>query len=161
MPRRPLRRSCHGKITLPESVALRLDKLARSAGEPPAKIAAHMVRQAIADAESSGPTQEPRAQDNSERSGDPNAVRENRRPPWLEPYGGSREWRGLMWAAIVGLHARYPDALSSLKDGWWQDATHLGGISETRGASVHAGIVAGDSSQYPEIGQSLPRGSKR
>jgi hypothetical protein len=128
-PEHPPRRTRRLKITLPEAVALRLDKLARSAGEPPAKIAADMVRQAIAEAEASGPTQEPRAQASSERDGAPNAARENRRPPWLEPYGGSREWRGLMWAAIVGLATRYPDALSSLKDGWWQDAIHLETLS--------------------------------
>jgi hypothetical protein len=34
-----------------------------------------------------------------------------------------------MWAAIVGLASRYPDALSSLKDGWWQNPIHLETLS--------------------------------
>jgi hypothetical protein len=123
---RPTRRL---KITLPESVALRLDKLARSAGEPPAKIAAQMVRQGIAHAESNGAIQEPRPSSDSDQHEAPRAPREKQRPDWLEPYGGSREWRGLMWGAIVGLAMRYPEALSSLKDGWWQNATHLETLS--------------------------------
>ncbi len=34
-----------------------------------------------------------------------------------------------MWAAIVGLHTLYPEALSSLKDGWWHNATQLETLS--------------------------------
>jgi hypothetical protein len=29
----------------------------------------------------------------------------------------------------VGLHTRYPEALSSLKEGWWRNATHLETLS--------------------------------
>jgi hypothetical protein len=128
-PEHPSRRTRRLKITFPEAVALRLDKLARSAGEPPAKIAADMVRQGIVHAESNGTIQDVRSRRGSERGDAPHAEHENRRPPWLEPYGGSHEWRGLMWAAIVGLATRYPGALSSLKDGWWQDAIHLETLS--------------------------------
>jgi hypothetical protein len=129
IPEHPPRRTRRLEITLPESVALKLDTLARNAGEPPAKIAAHMVRQGIARAESNGATQEPQPANASDQDEAPNAHHEKQRPPWLEPCGGSREWRGLMWAAIVGLATRYPDALSSLKDGWWQNATHLETLS--------------------------------
>ena len=43
---RPKRASRRIKVTLPESLAQKLDKLASRAGEPPAKVAAHMIRQA-------------------------------------------------------------------------------------------------------------------
>lgn len=52
--RRPRRASRRIKVTLPESLAQKLDKLASRAGEPPAKVAAHMIRQAVADAEEDG-----------------------------------------------------------------------------------------------------------
>jgi hypothetical protein len=128
-PEHPPRRTRRLKITLPESVALRLDELARSAGEPPAKIAAHMVRQGIADAETTRAIQERPPASGSDQDQTPHTPSEKRRPEWLEPYGGSREWRGLMWGAIVGLAMRYPEALSSLKDGWWQNAAHLETLS--------------------------------
>ena len=31
--------------------------------------------------------------------------------------------------AIVGLYARYREALSSLKEGWWRNASHLETLS--------------------------------
>ncbi len=116
------------KVTLPAAVAHQLDRLAMRAGEPPAKVAAHMIRQAITDTERDNPDRHRQAREHtpSERA-DP--ADEDGRAPWLEPYGGSREWRGLMWGAIVGLHARYPEALSSLKDGWWHNDSHLETLS--------------------------------
>ena len=111
-----------------ESLAQKLDKLASRAGEPPAKVAAHMIRQAVTEAETDGSARRERT-GNDTRRDDTQPPKRNGRPPWLEPYGGSREWRGLMWGAIVGLHTRYPEALSSLKEGWWRNATHLETLS--------------------------------
>jgi hypothetical protein len=105
------------KITLPAILA---DKLAHRAGEPPAKVAAQIIRQAI---DNDHPS--PSTRDNDTRSDDERGYDDNR-APWLELYGGSREWRGLTW---VGLHACYPHVLSSLKDDWWHNATHLETLS--------------------------------
>jgi hypothetical protein len=125
---RPKRTSRRIKVTLPESLAQKLDKLANRAGEPPAKIAGHMIRQAVSEAEADESAHRERADDHT-RHDDTQPPKRNGRPPWLEPYGRSREWRGLMWAAIVGLHTRYPDAFSLLKEGWWRNATHLETLS--------------------------------
>lgn len=38
---------------------------------------------------------------------------------------GDSEWRQRMWGSIVALHGRYPKALAHLKDGWWEDASHV------------------------------------
>lgn len=105
-------------------MAHQLDRLAIRAGEPPAKIAAQMIRQAITDAERDKPDRHQQAREHTpSEHADP--ADQDDRAPWLEPYGGSREWRGLTWGAIVGLHGRYPDALSSLKEGWWRNDSHL------------------------------------
>ncbi len=124
---RPRRASQRIKVTLPESLAQQLDKLANRAGEPPAKIAAHMIRQAVANAETDGSARRERTDDDTADDAQP--PERDGRPPWLEPYGGSREWRGLMWGAIVGLHTRYPDALSPLKEDWWRNPTQLETLS--------------------------------
>ncbi|HEX5307632.1 MAG TPA: hypothetical protein VFW38_00970 [Solirubrobacteraceae bacterium] len=100
-------------------MADKLDKLARRAGEPPAKVAAQIIRQAI-DNDGAASTTSSDAAGNDQQSDF-----EGDRPPWLEPYGGSREWRGLTWGSIVGLHARYPHHLSALKEGWWKNSSHL------------------------------------
>ena len=116
------------KVTLPGTLAQQLDSLALRAGEPPAKVAAQMIRQAIADAERDNTDRQPRAREHtpSEHTEPPE---QDERAPWLEPYGGSREWRSLTWGAIVALHARYPDALSALKEEWWRNASHLETLS--------------------------------
>jgi hypothetical protein len=116
------------KVTLPQALAQKLDQLATRAGEPPAKVAAHMIRQAVVDAEAGRSSDHDREHDDARAEGAERPDRQDR-PPWLEPYGGSREWRGLTWGAIVGLHARYPDVLSSLKEGWWRSSTHLETLS--------------------------------
>ena len=125
---RPKRTSRRIKVTLPESLAQKLDKLASRAGEPPAKIAAHMIRQAVADAEADGSTHRERADDHTRRDNAQPPERDSR-PPWLEPYGGSRNWRGLIWAAIIGLHTRYPEALGTLEEGWWRSPSQLETLS--------------------------------
>lgn len=30
-----------------------------------------------------------------------------------------------MWGSIVALYGRYPRELAHLKDGWWEDSSHL------------------------------------
>ncbi len=115
------------KVTLPAAVAQQLDRLAMRAGEPPAKVAAQMIRQSVGDAERHEHARDRRAREPASSEHDP--VDQDERAPWLEPYGGSREWRGLTWGAIVGLHARYPDTLSALKEGWWRNASHLETLS--------------------------------
>lgn len=42
-------------------------------------------------------------------------------------YGDSREWRGPTW----GRNRQDPEVLSSLRDGWWRNATHLETLSAT------------------------------
>jgi hypothetical protein len=116
------------KVTLPATVAQQLDRLAMRAGEPPAKVAAQMVRQAITDAGHDEPDRRQQEREHTPTEHTDPAEHDGR-APWLEPYGGSREWRGLMWGAIVGLHARYPEALSSLKEGWWRSDSHLETLS--------------------------------
>lgn len=49
----------------------------------------------------------------------------DRHAPWIEPIMGDSAWRQRMWGSIVALHGRYPKALAHLKDGWWEDASHV------------------------------------
>ena len=113
------------KITLPDGLAAQLDELAANTGEPAARLAGQMVREGITEATASGQVRAPRV------SSAPAALEalENEEPdqraPWLEPYGGDREWRSWMWGGIVALHGRYPTALASLKDGWWESEAHV------------------------------------
>jgi hypothetical protein len=99
------------KITLPEQITEQLEELAAAEGEPVARVTARLVRERL-----SRPT-----------AGDPRvlSIQSPARPPWLEPYGGSREWRQRMWGAIVALHGRYPDELRGLKQGWWKDTAQV------------------------------------
>jgi hypothetical protein len=49
----------------------------------------------------------------------------DRHAPWIEPVMGDAAWRRQMWGSIVALHGRYPQALAHLKDGWWDDSSHV------------------------------------
>jgi hypothetical protein len=49
----------------------------------------------------------------------------DRRAPWIEPFYDQQGWRTQMWGSIVALYGRYPRALQHLKDGWWEDASHV------------------------------------
>jgi hypothetical protein len=110
---------------LPDGLATQLDELAANAGEPAARLAGQMVRQGVAEAVVSGQVRPPRARP-APAAPDP-AENENpdQRAPWLQPYGGDREWRSWMWGGIVALHGRYPTALAGLKDGWWESEAHV------------------------------------
>jgi len=103
------------QIVLPDPVGDRLDALAHSAGEPPATLAAEMVRDAVALATTDGKAR------SSKRTRRLLRGKHGKRAAWLEPYGGDPGWRRQMWGAIVSLHGRYPHALAALKEGWWID----------------------------------------
>jgi hypothetical protein len=108
------------KITLPEPLAEELEDLAETAGEPVATVAAQIVRKHLEMARNGSPAAKAgvsAAAAMGETSGG--------RAPWLEPYGGDREWSELMWGSILALHGRYPTALGYLKEGWWNDAAHV------------------------------------
>lgn len=106
------------QLVLPDPVATQLKELATGAQEPPATVAAQMLRGAIATAAAEGrvraarPAQARPARTTAERA------------RWLEPYGGGREWSVAMWGAIVELHGRYPRQLEALQEGWWLDESH-------------------------------------
>ena len=102
------------QIVLPDLVATQLAELAATAGEPLATLAAHMVRDGVARAPSDGKVKAPPAPSRT-------AAVEDRRPLWLEPYGGDADWRAETWGAIVVLHGRYPRQLEHLREGWWKD----------------------------------------
>jgi hypothetical protein len=113
------------KITLPDGLAAQLDELAANTGEPVARLAGQMVRQGIADAAPNGDVRPPRAELAPIVPDVSNEDESEQRAPWLEPYGGDREWRSWMWGGIVALHGRYPTALADLKDGWWGSEAHV------------------------------------
>ena len=113
------------KITLSDALAVQLDELAANIGEPAARLAGQMVRHGIAEAAASGQVQPPRARPTTIALEPPEGEAPDRRPPWLEPYGGDAEWRSWMWGGIVALHGRYPTMLAELKDGWWKSETHV------------------------------------
>jgi hypothetical protein len=102
------------QIVLADPVAAQLHELADAAGEPVATLAARIVRDAVARAVKDGKIIAPAASPIT-------AATTDRRPPWLEPYGGDEQWRREMWGSIVALHGRYPRHLEHLTDGWWED----------------------------------------
>jgi hypothetical protein len=110
------------KITLPEAIAVQLDELAAATNEPPARVAAQMVRDAIAQAAANGEAPAPvrRVSLSGVVEEDPEA-----RAPWLEPYGGDSCWRARMWGEIVALHGRYANTLRWLQEGWWKDSSRV------------------------------------
>jgi CopG-like RHH_1 or ribbon-helix-helix domain, RHH_5 len=112
------------KITLPDGLAAQLDELAANTGEPVARLAGQMVRQGIAEA-APNEVRQPRAELAPVLPDAPNEDELGQRAPWLEPYGGDREWRSWMWGGIVALHGRYPTALAELKYGWWESEAHV------------------------------------
>jgi hypothetical protein len=99
------------KITLPDQVAEQLDELAGAEGEPVARVTARLVRERLSRLASA----DPRVL----------SIENPARPPWLEPYGGDRQWRRQMWGAIVALYGRYPDELKGLQQGWWSDTSQV------------------------------------
>ena len=108
------------KITLSDAAMDELRHRAERAGEPVARIAAQMVSRPAEhnpDA-NSVPASTPAAIEDDDLSVD-------RHAPWIEPVMGDPAWRRRMWGSIVALHGRYPQALAHLKDGWWEDSSHV------------------------------------
>lgn len=113
------------KITLPDGLAAQLDELAANTGDPVASLAGQMVRQGIAEAAAGGQVRAPRARPAPVAPDSSDGEESDQRAPWLEPYGGDREWRSWMWGGIVALHGRYPTVLAGLKNGWWESEAHV------------------------------------
>jgi hypothetical protein len=103
------------KITLPESIVGQLEDLAASTREPVARVGAQLIRQAL-----SGPSGSATPPTKRTALLDPPGTGLDERAPWLEPYGGDRQWRVEMWGSVVALHGRYPYALEALQEGWWE-----------------------------------------
>jgi hypothetical protein len=107
------------KITLSDAAMAELKRRAQRAGEPAARIAAQMVSQLAArnpDADSTAASTPAVIEDDLDV---------DRHAPWIEPVMGDPAWRGRMWGSVVALHGRYPQALAHLKDGWWEDSSHV------------------------------------
>jgi hypothetical protein len=104
------------QIVLPDPSAELLRNRAAEEGVAHSTLAAQLVRERL---HSGSPTSTRRAPHGTALS------EKNRRPDWLEPYGSSGTWRAETWGTIVALHARYPKALGSLRDGWWENPSHL------------------------------------
>ncbi len=102
------------KITLSDDIAARLDEMAAASGQPVARVAGQMVRDGLGKIAAA-------ARDGSAPADEPTIDR----APWLEPYGGDREWRRFMWGSILALCGRYPDELKGLKQGWWTDESQV------------------------------------
>ncbi|HEX5308248.1 MAG TPA: hypothetical protein VFW38_04135 [Solirubrobacteraceae bacterium] len=123
------------KITLPDEANARLVEIAAERGEPVARVAAEMLRDGLANfiaaAVQNGttPSQEMVKLTTAARANGGTTEDEDELPtaraPWLEPYGGDRTWRQLMWGSILALYERYPNALKGLKVGWWNDEAHV------------------------------------
>ena len=111
------------RITLPEPLVRRLEGMADDADEPVSRVAAQFVRQGL-DELGTGGEGSPARRDLLARRA-PQGRSPGERAPWLEPYGGDRDWRSRMWGEIVALHGRYPTQLAALKQGWWTRAAHL------------------------------------
>jgi hypothetical protein len=105
-------------LVLPDPVAEQLRELAAATGDPPATLAAHMLRNSLAIAASDGNVRPLRpAPAPAKRAG-------GERARWLAPYHTDHSWHREMWGQIVALHGRYPRQLQDVKDGWWTDDAH-------------------------------------
>lgn len=102
------------KITLPDVAVERLEELADETGEPLATLAASLIKQHLVWAPAN-PRPIPHRV----------AVASRRRPVWLEPPDRPAEWRARIWAAICALHARYPQQLGALQEGWWTQPAQI------------------------------------
>jgi len=110
------------KITLPEPAMTQLEAIAEQREEPVSRIAAQMVCNQTADGQTGKhnhtiPVPEPAEVGELD---DPDC-----HAPWIEPVMGDPDWRQRMWSSISDLHERYPRELGHLKEGWWEDTTHV------------------------------------
>jgi hypothetical protein len=125
------------QIVLPGPVADQLEELARGADEPPSTLAAQLVRGGVAQAADTGKVRPLRQAPVIGRPA-PRAQRAH----WLEPWGGDAAWRADMWGQIVALNGRYPRALASLKQGWWnqEHVEVLGALAAWRAQLDDTGV---------------------
>ena len=103
------------KITLADDLAARLEELAAASGQPVARVAGEIVRDTLRNPATA-------------RHGSGSTPADEltiARAPWLEPYGGDREWRQFTWGSILALYGRYPQELKWLKHGWWTDDSQV------------------------------------
>jgi hypothetical protein len=114
------------RMTLSKPVVCALEAMADESDEPVARVAARLLRDRL-DELSAGTVSPPRRESAALRAGA--GPRSGERAPWLEPYGGDRDWRLRTWGAIVAIYGRYPVELSALKQGWWNDNAHLETLS--------------------------------
>jgi hypothetical protein len=111
------------QVVLPDPVATQLDELAAAAGEPPSTLAGQILRHGIDQAAKEGKVRPLR------QAPAVIASKSGERARWLEPWGGDASWRANMWAQIVALHGRYPQALAQLKGKWWNNEAHTETLS--------------------------------
>jgi hypothetical protein len=126
------------QIVLPEPLADQLNHTAQTEGVAPATLAARLVRERL---QHHGALPQATIH-HRHAAGRPSGG--SSRPHWLEPYGGSGPWRAETWGAIVALHARYPQALGGLKDGWWDDAAHLESLCALAAWRAQLDVAAAD-----------------
>jgi len=107
------------QVVLPDPLATQLQELAAAAREPPSTLAGQFVRNGIAQLAMDGKVRPLRQAPVLVGS------KTGQRARWLEPWGGSVDWRAEMWGQIVALHGRYPRVLAHLKDRWWTDEAHV------------------------------------
>jgi hypothetical protein len=108
------------KITLSDAAIAELKRRAERAGEPVARIAARRVSQLAEhnpDADYAAASTPAVIEDDD--------LDVDRHAPWIEPVMGDPAWRRRMWGSIVALHGRYPHALAHLKEGWWNNSSHV------------------------------------
>ena len=119
------------KMTLPDTLVAHLEAIAEERGEPPSRIAAQLVCAEIKkrSAEQTGQAVVPFVGP----AMDPDL---DRRAPWIEPFYDQQRWRTQTWGSIVALYGRYPRALQHLKDGWWEDASHVDAVRARRLAGL-------------------------
>lgn len=116
------------QVTLPDPAAEKLWQLAEHADQPPGRLASQLLQRTIDyQARRPGPPTAPAPLTGAREHTDPDDP--GGRPPWLPPYEDTDAWRALTWGAIAALHARYPQQLQNLKDGWWQDTALLEKLS--------------------------------
>jgi hypothetical protein len=109
------------KITLSQSTLAELRAAALENGEPMARLATRLISVGLS---AGGHEHDPQAEAAPATATEPFRDPE-RRAPWLEPFEGEREWRGLMWGGILALYRRYPRELGHLRHGWWNHASHV------------------------------------
>jgi hypothetical protein len=106
------------KITLSDAVMAELRGIAARDGVPIARVAAERLsRMTPADQSSEAATAMPALIDDD--------LIDDRHAPWIEPVMGDIRWRRRMWGSIAALYGRYPNQLAYLREGWWQDSSHV------------------------------------